>query len=82
MMDLLPDPKPLSEIAAQHKDRKMAIIAAYKTGTYSQREIGEFYQLHPTTIGVIARKNNDSGPDPFCACYLKKIFLMENSDLK
>ena len=49
---------PLSEIAAQHKDRNTAIIAAYKTGAYSQREIGEFYQLHPTTIGAIVRKNS------------------------
>jgi hypothetical protein len=50
----------LSEIAVQHKDRKTAIIAAYKTGTYSQREIGEYYQLHPTTVGVILRKNKNS----------------------
>lgn len=42
--------KPLFKIAAQHKDRNTAIIAAYKIGTYSQREIREFYQLYPTTI--------------------------------
>ena len=55
-----PIAKSLSEIAAQHEDRTAAIIAAYKTGAYSQREIGEFYQLHPTTIGVIVRKYKDS----------------------
>ncbi|WP_295624825.1 hypothetical protein [uncultured Nitrosomonas sp.] len=55
-----PIAKPLPEIAAQHKDRTTAIIAAYKTGVYSQREIGECYQLHPTTIGVILRKNRNS----------------------
>lgn len=55
-----PIAKPLFEIAAQYKDRNMAIIAAYKTGAYSQREIGEFYQLYPTTIGVIVRKNRNS----------------------
>ena len=55
-----PIAKPLSEIATQHKDRKTAIIAAYKTGAYSQREIGKFYQLHPTTVGVIVRKNKNS----------------------
>ncbi len=38
-----PIAKPLSEISAQHKDRKAAIIAAYKTGAYSQREIGAYY---------------------------------------
>jgi hypothetical protein len=55
-----PIAKPLPEIATQYKDHKMAIIAAYKTGAYSQREIGEFYQLRPTTIGVIVRKNKNS----------------------
>ncbi|MDP1934336.1 MAG: addiction module toxin RelE, partial [Nitrosomonas sp.] len=55
-----PIAKPLSEIAAQHKDRKTAIIEACKTGAYSQREIGEYYQLHPTTVGVILRKNKNS----------------------
>ncbi|HBZ30911.1 MAG TPA: addiction module toxin RelE, partial [Nitrosomonas nitrosa] len=55
-----PIAKPLVEIAAQYKDRNEAIIAAYKTGTYSQREIGVFYQLHPTTIGTIVRKFKSS----------------------
>lgn len=55
-----PIAKPLVEIAAQHKDRNEAIIAAYKTGAYSQREIGVFYQLHPTTIGTIVRKLKNS----------------------
>lgn len=47
----------LSEIATQAKDRNSAIITAYKTGAYSQREIGEYYQLHPSTVGVIIRKS-------------------------
>ena len=55
-----PIAKPLSEIAAQYKDRKTAVIAAYKTGAYSQQEIGEFYQLHPTTIGVLVCKAKNS----------------------
>jgi hypothetical protein len=55
-----PIAKLLPAIAAQHKDRKMAIIAAYKTGAYSQREIAEFYQLHSTTIEVLVRKNKNS----------------------
>lgn len=60
-----PMAKPLSEIAAQYKDRNTAIIAAYKTGVYSQREIGAFYQLHPTTTGVLLFTKTriiDSGP--------------------
>ena len=55
-----PIAKPLAEIAAQYKDRNAAIIAAYKTGAYTQREIGVFYQLHPTTIGTIVRKLKNS----------------------
>ncbi|MBL0011202.1 MAG: hypothetical protein IPP22_09745 [Nitrosomonas sp.] len=42
----------------------MALIAAYKTGAYSQREIGEYYQLHPRNDGwcycSIVRKNKNS----------------------
>lgn len=54
-----PIAKPLSDIAARYPDRNAAIIAAYQTGAYSQREIGEFYQLHPTTIGAIVRKSRN-----------------------
>ncbi len=60
-----PIAKPLSEIAAQHKDRKTAVIAAYKTGACSQREIGEYYQLHPTRLGLFFARTRilDSGPE-------------------
>ena len=44
--------------------RKRTIIANYKTGAYSQREIGAFYQLHPTTIEISVRKSRKSSvPD-------------------
>jgi len=36
----------------------MAIIVAYKTGAYSQREIGENYQLHPTNDGWVTLRKN------------------------
>lgn len=61
-----PMAKPLPEVAAQYKNRKTVIIVAYKTGAYSQREIRAFYQLRPTTIGIIVRKNKDSGSGPLC----------------
>ncbi len=54
-----PIAKPLSEIAAKPKTVKQRSFA-YKTGAYSQREIGEYYQLHPTTAGVVVRKYKDS----------------------
>jgi len=53
----------LRENAAQHKGRRMAIIAVYKTGGYSQREIEEYYQLHSTNDGRVTltlRKNKNS----------------------
>ncbi len=50
----------LVEIEKQAKGRNDAIITAYATGAYSQREIGEYFQLHPSTVGVIIRRNNDS----------------------
>lgn len=51
---------PLVEIIRQTKGRNAAIINAYATGAYSQREIGEYFQLHPSTVGVIVRKGNNS----------------------
>jgi len=50
-----PIAKPLAEIAMQTNGRNTAIMAAYNTGVYSQREIGEYFQLHPSTVGVIIR---------------------------
>jgi len=47
---------PLLQIEEQHVDRNLAIVAAYNTGAYSQREIGEHFRLHPSTVGVIVRK--------------------------
>jgi len=50
----------LSEIARQETGRNAAIIAAYATGAYSQREIGENFELHPSTVGVIVRAHQNS----------------------
>ena len=50
---------PLAKIVQQTKGRDTAIITAYATGAYSQREIGEYFQLHPSTSGVIVRRSNN-----------------------
>lgn len=50
----------LSEIDQQAKDRDSAIKTAYATGVYSQREIGEYFNLHPSTVGVIVRRTTNS----------------------
>lgn len=55
-----PIAKPLAQIAGQADGRNAAIIAAYATGAYSQREIGEHFQLHPSTVGIIVRGSKDS----------------------
>ena len=50
----------LDKIAQQAEGRNKAIVDAYATGAYSQREIGAYFQLHPSTVGVIVRKKNYS----------------------
>ena len=50
----------LLQIEEQHSDRNSAIVTAYKTGAYSQREVAEHFRLHPSTVGVIVRKAKDS----------------------
>ena len=50
-----PAPPSLAGIVRQETGRNAAIITAYATGAYSQREIGEYFELHPSTVGVIVR---------------------------
>lgn len=50
-------PPPLEAFARHHRDRDAAIVAAYATGAYSYREIGEYFGLHVATIGRIATAN-------------------------
>lgn len=50
----------LAKIEQQAEGRNAAIIDAYATGAYSQREIGAHFQLHPSTVGVIIRKKSYS----------------------
>ncbi|MDD5329347.1 MAG: transposase [Sulfuricella sp.] len=48
-------PPPLSKIAAEHPHRNDAIIAAYRTGGYSYRQIAEHFGVHLATVGRIVR---------------------------
>ena len=45
----------LADIAAGHRDRNAAIVAAYATGTYSDREIAAHLGVHLATVGRIVR---------------------------
>ena len=45
----------LADIAATHKERNAAIVAAYATGAYSYREIAGYFNVHLATVGRIVR---------------------------
>ncbi|MEN8261568.1 MAG: addiction module toxin RelE, partial [Pseudomonadota bacterium] len=50
----------LEEVEKKASGRNEAIILAYETGAYSLREIGEYFGLHPSTVGVIVRRLRES----------------------
>lgn len=45
----------LEVIAEEYSDRNRAISAAYATGSYSYREIAEYFRVHLSTVGRIVR---------------------------
>jgi hypothetical protein len=49
-------PKALSHYAARFKERDMAIAAAYGSGGYSMKEIGDHFSLHYSYISRIIRR--------------------------
>lgn len=50
-----PEPKALSVYESSSKDRNSAIYLAYMTGGYTQKEIGDYFGLHYSSVsGIIA----------------------------
>jgi putative transposase len=49
-------PPSIAAIAAKHRERNPAIIAAYNTRAYSYREIAEHFAIHLSTVGRMIRK--------------------------
>ena len=47
----------LQAIRDRFEDRDDAIAEAYKSGAYTYRQIGEFFQLHRSTVRRIVRRN-------------------------
>lgn len=47
----------ISSYKAEIKDRDEAIVAAYKSGAYSMKEIGEYFELHYSRVGRIIKKS-------------------------
>ena len=52
-----PRPKPIHEYLLQEKDRNRAIARAYQSGGYTLKEIATYFNLHYSTVSVIARKS-------------------------
>jgi len=48
-------PPSLTAIAAKHRERNVAILAAYATGAYSYGEIAMHLDLHLATVGRVIR---------------------------
>jgi len=42
--------KTLSQISQQTKDRKRAMVTAYRTGAYSQKQIADYFEVHYSTV--------------------------------
>jgi putative transposase len=47
---------PLSEMASRYASRNDAMVAAYETGDYTQKAIGDFFGVHFSTVGRIVRR--------------------------
>jgi REP element-mobilizing transposase RayT len=54
----------LASIAARHKGRDQAVLAAHDTGQYSYQQIAEHFGVHFTTVGRIVRAGRAARGDP------------------
>lgn len=54
-----PPAPPLAEIAASHRYRDLAMIAAHATGEYSYQQIADYFGVHFTTVGRVVRAARD-----------------------
>ncbi|MGB5833984.1 MAG: addiction module toxin RelE, partial [Thiohalocapsa sp.] len=50
-----PPAKPLSEYRRDHRQRNDAIVAAYRSGGYTLRDIGDFFGLHYSRVSKIVQ---------------------------
>ena len=55
-----PPPKPLAHYAQVNRERDTAIVAAYRSGGYSMKAIGDHFGLHYSMISRIVKKTVDS----------------------
>ncbi|MGB5734626.1 MAG: transposase, partial [Thiohalocapsa sp.] len=66
-----PTAKPLPEYAREHLKRNDAIVAAYRSGGYTLRDIGDFFGIHYSRVSkivqaadVVRRQARGKTPDP------------------
>lgn len=55
-----PPPKPLAHYAKTIRDRDAAIAAAYASGGYSMKVIGDHFGLHYSMVSRLVKKMADS----------------------
>jgi len=53
-------PRPLDYYANKYKDRNQGVCAAYQSGGYSMREVGEHFGLHSSSVSKIIKQADDS----------------------
>lgn len=53
-------PKPLDYFSSTANDRNTSIIAAYQSGGYSMKEVGEHFGLHYSSVSKIIKHANNS----------------------
>jgi REP-associated tyrosine transposase len=53
-------PKSLSYYEGKTKNRNGALVEAYASGGYSYQELGDYFNLHFTSVGNIIRKDRES----------------------
>jgi putative transposase len=58
-----PPPKPLEYYTRRYRNRNRAITAAYDSGQYSLKAIGDHFGLHYTTISRIVKQSETASDD-------------------
>ena len=49
-------PKPLADYAKRYKDVKTAMVKAYETGNYTLAQIGDYFDVHYSTVSRTVKK--------------------------
>jgi len=52
--------KPLADYARKFKTRDEAIVAAHRSGGYSQKAIADYFELHYSTVSKIIKSAKSS----------------------